>query len=360
MTGNIKVGIAAAQCIGTARGHVFRRWRVTALVAGLTVIFVAGWWINVPRDDMDRVVAAFRAAVTRSHPVNGIILETNPHGVSVRFEGASLTLLHPASARATGSFTSSSSVGVRYVDDETGQVTIANVAGEWARIRRPPACRRCLPAAPGRRAFGHALAQRGVSPRFARGRCFFQPRSIHRLRPRYLAGAGASYLADIAKFQQQAFTRPYSAGWEQDLTPSGRASVTVPSLDVPPGEVFPVRVDLELLRPFNTTRTAGALVQVSLDCVLFDDFSSYGPDKIHSRRNLMVYEIEARRDRDYFRRLIETGKLAKLQQELNFGLPDMRAPELGFELLTDRVKFRRLAGRCRWLLCRSRMRRPWC
>lgn len=121
----------------------------------------------------------------------------------------------------------------------------------------------------------------------------------------------------------------------QDLTPSGRASVTVPSLDVPPGEVFPVRVDLELLRPFNTTRTGGALVQVSLDCVLFDDFSSYGPDKIHSRHNLMVYEIEARRDRDYFRRLIETGQLAKLQQELNFGLPDMRAPELGFELLTD-------------------------
>jgi hypothetical protein len=121
----------------------------------------------------------------------------------------------------------------------------------------------------------------------------------------------------------------------QDLTPSGRASVTVPSLDIPPGEVFPVRVDLELLRPFNTTRSAGALVQVSLDCVLFDDFSSYGPDKIHSRRNLMVYEIEARRDRDYFRRLIETGQLARLQQELNFGLPDVRAPELGFELLTD-------------------------
>ena len=121
----------------------------------------------------------------------------------------------------------------------------------------------------------------------------------------------------------------------QDLTPSGRASVTVPSLDVPPGEVFPVRVDLELLRPFNTSRNGGALVQVSLDCVLFDDFSYYGPDKIRSRRNLMVYEVEARRDRDYFRGLIETGQLAKLQQELNFGLPDIRVPELGFELLTN-------------------------
>lgn len=121
----------------------------------------------------------------------------------------------------------------------------------------------------------------------------------------------------------------------QDLTPSARASVTIPSLDVPPGEVFPVRVDLELLRPFNTTRAGGALVQVSLDCVLFDDFSSYGPDKIHSRHNLLVYEIEAQRDRDYFRRLIETGQLSRLEHELNIGLPDGRAPELGFELLTD-------------------------
>ena len=35
----------------------------------------------------------------------------------------------------------------------------------------------------------------------------------------------------------------------QDLTPSGRGSVTVPSLHVQPGEVFPVRIDMELLRP---------------------------------------------------------------------------------------------------------------
>lgn len=130
MTGNIKVGIAAAQCIGNAPGRVFRKWRVTALVAALSVIFVAGWLINVPRDDMDRIMAAFRTAASRSHPANGVILETNPHGVSVRFQGASLTLLRPASARATASFTSSSSVGVRYVDDETGQVTIANVYGQ--------------------------------------------------------------------------------------------------------------------------------------------------------------------------------------------------------------------------------------
>jgi hypothetical protein len=121
----------------------------------------------------------------------------------------------------------------------------------------------------------------------------------------------------------------------QDLTPGGKASVTVPSLNVTPGEVFPVRLDLELMRPFNTTRNGGALVQVTLDCVLFDDLSAYGPDKLQSRRSLLVYEREARRDRQYFRTLIDTGQTAKLQEEMNFGIPDLRPPELGFELLKD-------------------------
>lgn len=119
----------------------------------------------------------------------------------------------------------------------------------------------------------------------------------------------------------------------QDLTPNGKASVTVPSLNAAPGENFPVRVDLELLRPFNTPRNGGALVQVTLDGVLFDDLSFYGPDKLHSRRSLTVYELEAQRDRRYFERLIEQGNTAKLREEMNFGLPELRSPQLALELL---------------------------
>src|ERR1700757_3544798 len=40
----------------------------------------------------------------------------------------------------------------------------------------------------------------------------------------------------------------------QSLAPSGRGSVTIPSLHVEPGEVFPVRIDMQLLRPFNAVR----------------------------------------------------------------------------------------------------------
>jgi hypothetical protein len=121
----------------------------------------------------------------------------------------------------------------------------------------------------------------------------------------------------------------------QDLTPSGKASVTAPTIDAAPGEIFPVRLDLELLRPFNAARSGGALVEVSIDCVLFDDLTSYGPDRVHSKRSLMVYELEGRRDRNYFRSLVESGQFAKLQQEMDFGLPDLRDPQLGFELLND-------------------------
>ncbi len=121
----------------------------------------------------------------------------------------------------------------------------------------------------------------------------------------------------------------------QDLTPAGKASVTVPSLDISPGEIFPVRLDLELLRPFNAAKSGGALVEVALDCVLFDDLTVYGPDKLHSRRSLTVYELEARRDRRYFRGLVDSGQFTKLQQEMDFGLPDPRPVQLGFELLND-------------------------
>jgi hypothetical protein len=118
-----------------------------------------------------------------------------------------------------------------------------------------------------------------------------------------------------------------------DSMSSGKGSVTIPSLHAQPGEVFPVRIDMQLLRPLNMGRTKGAMMQLSLDCALFSDLSAYGPDKIHSRRMLMVYELEARRDRRYLAALLDSGRLAELREELNFGLEDFSSPQLSLELL---------------------------
>ena len=92
---------------------------------------------------------------------------------------------------------------------------------------------------------------------------------------------------------------------------------------------------MELLRPFTVGKSEGAMVQVALDCALFEDLSAYGPDTVKSRRALMVYELQARRDRRYLAALLESGKVAQLREELNFGLQDFSPQQLGFELLQN-------------------------
>lgn len=100
----------------------------------------------------------------------------------------------------------------------------------------------------------------------------------------------------------------------QEVTPGGKGSVSVPSLDVAPGEVFPLGVDLRLLRPIGSA--SGTAVEVKLDGVLFDDLSFYGVDKLHSRRTLTVWELEARRDRQYFKKVLETAGRDALQKDM--------------------------------------------
>src|SRR4051794_16436187 len=60
----------------------------------------------------------------------------------------------------------------------------------------------------------------------------------------------------------------------QDVTPGGKASISVPSLDVGPGETFPIRIDLRLMRTAQVN--TGSMVHVELDGVLFDDLTFFG------------------------------------------------------------------------------------
>jgi hypothetical protein len=57
--------------------------------------------------------------------IAGTQLKTTPDGIAVRAQGATLTILHPASAVV--SVSGPSSMSARYVDEETGQVTITKV-----------------------------------------------------------------------------------------------------------------------------------------------------------------------------------------------------------------------------------------
>ena len=109
----------------------------------------------------------------------------------------------------------------------------------------------------------------------------------------------------------------------QEVTVGGKASMSIPRLNIAPGEVFPVHIVQHLVRP--TSFGNGPLVAVSLDGVLFQDLSFSGPDQLHSRRDMIAWEMEARRDRDYFKRILARAGRAALQQAI---LQEMDRPRL--------------------------------
>ncbi|HEV2199476.1 MAG TPA: hypothetical protein VGR73_06630 [Bryobacteraceae bacterium] len=122
----------------------------------------------------------------------------------------------------------------------------------------------------------------------------------------------------------------------QEAAPGGKGSISIPSLDVAAGETFPVRGDLHLLRPIGGG--SGPLVEVSLDGLLFDDLTFYGPDKLHSRRSMLVWEMEARRDRQYLRAVLEQSGHDGLQKEMLSSLArEADRPQYGVQAVRGRA-----------------------
>jgi hypothetical protein len=129
MLGNIGVGLAAARCIenvGRKRTILYR----IAFALGLTGLFIAGWLTHIPREETDHLFASLHRLVTldRQPRPTGIVLRTTPDGIAVGAQGSTLTILHPATAIV--SLSGASAVSARYVDDDTGEVTITKVYGQ--------------------------------------------------------------------------------------------------------------------------------------------------------------------------------------------------------------------------------------
>lgn len=129
MLGNIAVGVAAARCIDKVGRSWILRSRGAWVTAGLVVLFIAGWFTHIPREQREHLTISIRRSIgLEKTQMAGTIVQTTPLGIAVRAQGATLTLLHPASAVV--SLAGTSSLGARYVDEETGEVTITNVYGQ--------------------------------------------------------------------------------------------------------------------------------------------------------------------------------------------------------------------------------------
>jgi hypothetical protein len=94
---------------------------------------------------------------------------------------------------------------------------------------------------------------------------------------------------------------------------AGKGSVSVPTLDAGPGETFSIHIGTRLVRPLAA---GNPVVEVTLDGVLFEDLSFYGPDVLRLQRTMITWELEAQRDRKYFKALLATGGAEGLRNEM--------------------------------------------
>jgi hypothetical protein len=142
MTANVRVGLAAGEAIArfdkpTLAGRPRHLgWNAAMVVACATVVFGAAFWINLPRPQMDNLLSALKRVRTDrigklvQHPAVGtedVMLEASSLSLDLSQNGRTLSLMHPHSDAVTVSVSMRGSVGVRYVDADTGQVTTNKV-----------------------------------------------------------------------------------------------------------------------------------------------------------------------------------------------------------------------------------------
>jgi hypothetical protein len=120
MSANIHLGLEAGECVAsTPRRSELITWKAAAVMAGMTIVLAAGWWLNLP---MKRQPHAIRAAQVE--------MRTTASGIELNENGNALTLLHTRGRQRPIIVSAPGTLRARFVDTETGQVTINNVYTE--------------------------------------------------------------------------------------------------------------------------------------------------------------------------------------------------------------------------------------
>lgn len=119
MKANIRLGLAAGECVREPRaatpGRSLFSSRALVSYASIAALVVASLLLERPAPKVSRVDAA------------EVVLRATPGGIELKEGGRALSLLHRRATDVTVMVDAQGSMNSRYVDAETGYVTINNV-----------------------------------------------------------------------------------------------------------------------------------------------------------------------------------------------------------------------------------------
>lgn len=138
MAANIRVGLAAGECVAprAPRHTIPTGWRVAGAIAGFCALLVLAWWLNMPASQTASLGRAMKAIVNgpqwQARHILGLddtstLVEASAEGVELRENGGALTLSQRGVRPASVTLNTQGSARARYVDADTGQVTITSV-----------------------------------------------------------------------------------------------------------------------------------------------------------------------------------------------------------------------------------------
>jgi len=133
MTANIRVGLAAGECVTPRERKVaVMPWRPVSIAAGLVVLLAGAWWLNVPGTDTEAIGRALRnmatgGRVNAPQPERDPVVGASSAGVVLVENGGQIRIDQGSMEPVMYSVSTQGSASTRYVDQDTGQVTITAV-----------------------------------------------------------------------------------------------------------------------------------------------------------------------------------------------------------------------------------------
>jgi hypothetical protein len=124
MAANIHLGLEAGECVSSVHRPSpaqLTGWKPAMVLAAALMVVLLAYWVNAAKP-----VTPTNMVQASALESQGVMLEATAAGLELNDHGRVLTLKHPKDRDVTFTVTADT-VRARYVDSESGQVTINNV-----------------------------------------------------------------------------------------------------------------------------------------------------------------------------------------------------------------------------------------